>query len=75
MATFVHIAGLRGINVDCVTHWDFQEKRGSTSKEEQGRELPRLRLFFGMDAYLDLDGDDAKAMHRYFCGAGSLSLL
>ena len=97
MATMMRFAGRRGINVDQLAEWEYEDKRPmpASRKSAASSEAPVLarsvaeppslpgaseiagsstkvlRLTFTGGHQMECDGDDAAALHRYLCTAGS----
>lgn len=73
MATFVHIEGLEGLNLELVTHWGYSEKVAPGRKGvdvQPGVPENRLTLHFAGGEVWEVTGKAADALHRHFCTVG-----
>ena len=62
----VHLGGLRGINLDLIAEWHYDEKKAGLQKrssEEEGGSC--LRITFATGAKAEFLGTSADALHRY----------
>lgn len=66
MAMFMHVDGLRGINLELVTEWTYDEKKAlNTRRGDTEVSESVLRVFFAAGHVAEFAGSQAAALHRH----------